>query len=524
MKSNCLEEFGVEPVKRVNEIIKNVKQKQKENYKNIFLDFLYIYKIYYPENLFTISNNNTLLKIQMIDRKEEEFIKINNNYFKYNNKVFIIKPTYIVYFFRNNLIFLDKNFKVMDINSIKYDGIPIHKNNISPIPSINIPKKILESYGVQKNSENNISLFFNIFNEKFFIRFWKTNLYIDNNSFFIYGGNEKYFFNKELEYIIPNIKQPQKEIQKQENKKTLLDFLPEYPNINKENDWENIHDEGQNFIYLKYKDIHEIQESIPFNVDDRIFSFESANIMVSCNNIRLFTIGKNFSVTYRQTQDNMFSISNYDNLYISDTLLKFKKFIKQENGDIVIYYNILLDYFFIEILKFNLYIQSNKPEPYYFFVIYNNIYIFNHKLIYIKKQKFNYKEIKIINDKLSMENYGMNLRENLNKGTKLSLFGTRKKSKKNQSSSINSAPLSPSSSVSTASMHLSPTHLKKVQSSSSISSKYSSPDRLSLSPVISSSPDILSPKDILDNLDTITEVDLENSKHSLNESKNGGYY
>lgn len=519
MDPNCLEYFGIEPVKKVNKIIEKVKQNQKETYKNTFLDFLYIYKIYYPKNLYTISNNDTLLKIQMIDRKEEEFIKIKNNYFIYNNKVFLLSQYgYIIYFFRNNFIILNQNFEVISINSSDFDGIPIHKNNISPIPSINIPKKILESYGVQKKSLNNISLFFNIFNEKFFIRFWNTNLYIDNDYFFIYGGNEKYFFNKELEYIIPNIKIKQEE--KIKNEKTLLDFCPEYPNINKDNDWKiNLAQENY-LISLEYKDIPEIQESLPFKVDDIIFSYslESDNIIVSHNKIRLFTIGKNFSVTYRQTQDNMFSISNYDDLYFSDTLLKFLNFIKHPDDEhIYIYYNILLDCFFIEIFNFNLYIQSNKSEPFYYFVIYNNMYIFNHKLIYIGKEKFDYKKITIINDKQSMGNYGRSLGGNSNTNLKKgkSFFSILSPHKRSSKKSDPTNPLSPSSSSdSTASLsHLSPLHLKKVHSDSNMShiSQLSlSPNRLSSSsPKISSS----SPKKILD---TITEGEMETSTYSIN--------
>lgn len=388
MSPNCLEDFGIEPVKKVNKIIEKVKQNQKEKYKNTFLDFLYIYKIYYPKNLYTIDNNNTSLKIQMIDRKEEEFIEIKNisnkfKYFKYNNKVFIISSNkFILYFFRNNFILLNKKFEVIHINSSKFTGIPIHKNNISPIPSINIPKKILESYGVPKNSSNNISLFFNIFNEKFFICFWKTNLYIDNNSFFIQVGNEKYFFNKELEYIIPNIKQPQEEIKKQENKNTLLDFLPEYPNINKENNWSLKNSD----ITLDYKEMNQKISFIfsPIQIHDKIFQVKTyKKYYIQClyeNHVK-FKIYNNFVVPCQQIKDNIFSIGNYYNLYISDTILKFKYFIEKNNNEnINIYYNILLDYFFIILFNMNFYIPYNTLNPEYFIIIYNNKYIFDDKL------------------------------------------------------------------------------------------------------------------------------------------------
>lgn len=236
LSQKCLESFGVPSQKRKQPIIRKEKvgNKNENKNRNTFFDFLYLYKKYHFENKIRVLHNESL-KIQMIDNEKEIFIPIENFntgngdifMFKYNDSSYFILNN-IRFIYEGNIIYINNTSLVTQINGIDtIQGIPKYPSEYIPIIStLKIPNKLLHSVinGENRQPNDYIPLYFSIINKKFFIRYWNTNLYIDNGNFFILIQNKPLYFNEKIDNIINPNKDKEYTVGK-----NILDIYYNYP-------------------------------------------------------------------------------------------------------------------------------------------------------------------------------------------------------------------------------------------------------------------------------------------------------
>ena len=324
----------------------------------------------------------------------------------------IIEKPYIEFLYNGNLISLDETLKVVSINKRPVYGIPkqiVNHDYIPIISSFNLPSKILKSIGLEDPRNNFIPLYFNILNERFFIHFWRTNLYIDGKNFFILGKDKKpFYFNHNLEYIeTPTLKQ---EIMIKYN---ILNNLYQYPYRDIENTIRVARD----------------NTSITFQYQDDVSTYQLINgrtglISPEDKRITLTKEGDNLSISFSPTENfridkgdckvlpgditlqnnDVIFIKGYNNyLKISKTLSYFINI--QDKNNIPLFYDILSDLFFMNFMGMNLYFEKNTDN---YVVIQNkNAYILNKDLNYIDYKEEYYTPI---NESISQ------IEENINIG------------------------------------------------------------------------------------------------------------
>ena len=408
LSNNCLESFGVKSQNRKQYITKKKKVGNKNENKNTFFDFLYLYKKYHLQNEIQLFLNNAgySIKIQMIDNEKEIFIPIENQdivlMFEYNGSTYFLEMfrnnnIRIRFIYEGNIIYINNTSLVVQINNIEdIHGIPKYPSEYIPIISrLKIPNKLLHSVinELFRQPNDHIPLYFNIINKKFFIRYWNTNLYIDNENFFILIQNKPLYFNQKIDYIkTPN---EDKEYTVGNN---ILDIYYFYPSKRMENKIETVFNDSKltirnknslrSYNYNGYKKFVKLGLDSVFYLkkEDDIFYIrfneqssgeEILDSTVTIVRDRDITIGEFFQVTYPENLNVRapIDIQNYNSIFkISEILLLL---LPPDYTNI--YFDVLEGLFFIDFYGMNLYFQKNTKN--YIIFIENDIYIFNENLI-----------------------------------------------------------------------------------------------------------------------------------------------
>lgn len=200
-------------------VIQSVKV-QKNNILNLdknkfLLSKLYTFRYYYNyknTNRLEILNHQRSVQIQTSDNilklscplKHQIFFQNPNSkktYFIHKDKN---SPTQLFsFFFHGHFISFDKNFLIK-----KTDNTPFHGINSSS-PYINfsdrikfkIPDILFQLPDVEKISDENLKLFYSIYEENFYLQFSHMNLYILDNYVYILINGTKYIFNENLSSV-----------------------------------------------------------------------------------------------------------------------------------------------------------------------------------------------------------------------------------------------------------------------------------------------------------------------------------
>ena len=416
LSEKCLESFGVPSQKRKQYIIQKKKVGNKNENKNTFFDFLYLYKKYHLQNQIQVlrNGNDSSIKIQMIDNEKEIFIPIENRdrfpIFEYNGSSYFIRDNIgpsglqnlnIKFIYEGNIIYINNTSLVTQINDIEdIHGIPKYPSRYIPIIStLKIPNKLLHSVinGENRQPNDHIPLYFSIINKKFFIRYWNTNLYIDNGNFFILIQNKPLYFNQKIDYIkTPN---EDKEYNVGNN---ILDIYYYYPFKGMENKIEVVlfgtkltiknqsslrsynYNEYKKFIKLGLDSVTYLKKEDDSNTFCIRFNEQSSSVGGVLSNFssiivenKDITINEFFQVTDPENLDGKtpIDIQNYNSICkISEILL-----LLLQGVQINIYFDVLEGLFFIDFYGMNLYFQKNTKN--YIIFIENDIYIFNENLI-----------------------------------------------------------------------------------------------------------------------------------------------
>ena len=433
LSNNCLESFGVPSQKRKQYITKKEKvgNKNENKNRNTFFDFLYLYKKYHLQNEIRVLNNESL-KIQMIDNEKEIFIPIENfntgngniSMFKYNDSSYFIRNNYTIdenrrvtvtlpgynirFLYEGDLIYIDDTLLVTRINDIDTtQGIPKYPSEYIPIIStLKIPNKLLHSVinGENRQPNDYIPLYFSIINKKFFIRYWNTNLYIDNGNFFILIQNKPLYFNEKIDNIINPNKDKEYTVGK-----NILDIYYNYPLkgiINEINYQPGVSRRGVSpepaKMTLSYQNHYDV--TIPFENENNGFYTNPyhSNIMfryrfryrhdrnrdflqvkfVDRPNLNTNTHDFEIYMENCQVTDqplfnrnlininrNLINIPGYNNaLFFSKTLLRLRdiNFVRLN-----IYYDFIRNLFFVDFLGMNLYFEVQRKN----YKIYTQEYI-----------------------------------------------------------------------------------------------------------------------------------------------------
>lgn len=228
----CVEKSGIFNQNIFNTPISNVKENKKklQNLQNLQVktinSFKNSYNFYHLENELKLDNDKGIFFY--ID-KERPITLQNNTEFKNQRFGRFNKPHRLSHAFISSL---NNNFNIGFNLNLKLTDIHENRNNRWNNFNFNLNNNILtlkdnyklyfsdallsniDSIVKNVNNNNNIALFYNIDEKKFFIIYDGMNLYINENNdsellYYIIIYPKKYFFNKELiltqEYVIRDI-------------------------------------------------------------------------------------------------------------------------------------------------------------------------------------------------------------------------------------------------------------------------------------------------------------------------------